>query len=63
MSTLLPTDPTKRCCGEKEYKSMDIARTILEDYKTSDQFWVEAINRLLLHQLALSSPNPQENII
>jgi hypothetical protein len=35
---------------------MDMARTMLEEYKTSDRFWVEAINtacysinRLYLH--------------
>jgi hypothetical protein len=37
---------------------MDMARTMLEEYKTSDQFWAEAINtacysinRLYLHQI------------
>jgi transposase InsO family protein len=28
----------------KNITLMDMARTMLEEYKTSDQFWVEAIN-------------------
>jgi hypothetical protein len=37
---------------------IEMARTVLDEYKTSDQFWVEAINtachatnRLYLHKL------------
>jgi hypothetical protein len=37
---------------------MDMARTVLEEYKTSDRFWAEAINtacysinRLFLHRI------------
>jgi hypothetical protein len=51
---------------------MDMARTMLEEYKTSDRFWAEAINtacysinRLYLHQILkktsyelLTSKNP-----
>jgi hypothetical protein len=42
----------------KNHTLIEIARTTLDEYKTSDQFWVEAINttchatnRLYLHKL------------
>jgi hypothetical protein len=57
MSSLLPTQQN----GVVERKNrtlLDMARTMLDEYKTSDQFWAEAINtacyainRLYLHRI------------
>jgi hypothetical protein len=42
----------------KNHTLIEVARTMLDEYKTSDRFWVEAINtayhatnRLYLHKL------------
>jgi transposase InsO family protein len=42
---------------------LDMARTMLDEYKTPDRFWRRRLTPLLLHQPTLPSPNPQENII
>jgi hypothetical protein len=59
MSSLLPTHLNKMMLWrEKNRTLMDMARAMLEEYKTSDRFWAEAINtvcyyisRLYLHQV------------
>jgi hypothetical protein len=35
---------TKWCSGEENRTLLDMARTMLDEYKTPDRFWVEAIN-------------------
>jgi hypothetical protein len=57
MSSLLPTHPNKNVVVERKNRTLlDMTRTMLDEYKTSNQFWVEAINtacysinRLYLH--------------
>jgi vancomycin permeability regulator SanA len=45
MSSLLPTRHNKNGVVEWKNKTLlDMARTMLDEYKTSDQFWAEAIN-------------------
>jgi hypothetical protein len=58
MSSLLPTHLNKTVLWRENRTLMDMARTMLEEYKTSDQFWAEAINtacypinRLYLHRI------------
>jgi transposase InsO family protein len=56
---LVPYTPQQNGVAErKNHILIEMARTILDEYKTSDQFWVEAINtachatnRLYLHKL------------
>jgi hypothetical protein len=59
MSSLLPTHLNKNGVVErKNITLLDMARTMLDEYKTPDRFWAEAINiayysinRLYLHQI------------
>jgi hypothetical protein len=58
MSYLLPIHLKKWGGGEDNQTLIDMARTMLEEYKTSDQFWAEAvnmachtINQLYLHRI------------
>jgi hypothetical protein len=59
MSSLLPTRHNKMCVVERKNRTLlDMARTMLDEYKTSDRFWAEAINtacyainRLYLHRI------------
>jgi transposase InsO family protein len=56
---LAPYTPQKNGVAErKNHTLIEMVRTMLDEYKTSDQFWVEAINmtchatnRLYLHKL------------
>jgi hypothetical protein len=57
MSSLLPIRHNKMV-ERKNRTLLDMARTMLDEYKTSDQFWAEAINtacyasnRLYLHRI------------
>jgi hypothetical protein len=44
MSSLLPTH-FKNCVVERKNRTlMDMVRTMLEEYKTLDQFWAEVVN-------------------
>jgi hypothetical protein len=58
MSSLLPTHLNKMVVERKNKTLLDMARTMLDEYKTPDQFWAEAINiacysinRLYLHRI------------
>jgi hypothetical protein len=59
MSYLLPTHLNKNGVVERKNRTLlDMARTMLDEYKTPDQFWAEAINtacysinRLYLHRI------------
>jgi hypothetical protein len=58
MSSLLPTHLNKMVVERKSRTLLDIARTMLDEYKKSDRFWTEAINnacysinRLYLHRI------------
>ena len=59
MSSLLPTPPQQNSVMERKNRTLlDMARTMLDEYKTSNRFWVEAINTacysinlLYLHQI------------
>jgi hypothetical protein len=59
MSSLLPTPPQQNGVVERKNQTLlDMARTMLDEYKTSDRFWAEAvniacyaINRLYLHRI------------
>jgi hypothetical protein len=45
MSSLLPTHPQQNCVVERKNRTLlDMARTMLDEYKTPDWFWAEAIN-------------------
>jgi hypothetical protein len=45
MSSLLPTHLNKNGVVERKNRTLlDMARTMLDEYKTSDRFWAEAIN-------------------
>jgi transposase InsO family protein len=55
---LAPYTPQKNGVAERRIILIEMARSMLDEYKTSDQFWVEAINttchatnRLFLHKL------------
>ena len=57
MSSLLPT-PQQNGVVERKNIILDMARTMLDEYKTPDRFWAEAINiacysinRLYLHRI------------
>jgi hypothetical protein len=43
-SSLLPTHLSKMVLWRENRTLIDMARTMLEEYKTSDWLWVEAIN-------------------
>jgi hypothetical protein len=59
MSSLLPHTPEQNGVVERKNRTLlDMARTMLDEYKTPDRFWVEAINtacysinRLYLHRI------------
>jgi hypothetical protein len=59
MSSLLPTRQQQNGVVERKNRTLlDMARTMLDEYKISDQFWAEAvntvcyaINRLYLHRI------------
>jgi hypothetical protein len=45
MSSLLPTHLNKNGVVERKNRTLlDMARTMLDEYKTPDHFWAEAIN-------------------
>jgi hypothetical protein len=45
MSSLLPTHLNKNSVVERKNRTLlDMARAMLEEYKTSDRFWAEALN-------------------
>jgi hypothetical protein len=44
MSSLPLHTSTKWCSGEKNRTLLDMARTMLDEYKTPDRFWAEMIN-------------------
>jgi hypothetical protein len=58
MSSLLPTHLNKMVVERKNRTLLDMARTMLDEYKTPNRFWAEAINtacysinRLYLHRI------------
>jgi hypothetical protein len=58
MSSLLPTSQQNSVVERKNRTLLDMARTMLDEYKTLDRFWAEAINtvcysinRLYLHRI------------
>jgi hypothetical protein len=58
MSSLLPTPQQNGVVERKNITLLNMARTMLDEYKAPDQFWVEAINtacysinRLYLHRI------------
>jgi hypothetical protein len=55
MSSLLPTHPTNGVVERKNRTLLDMARTMLYEYKTPDRFWAKAINIALysINQLYL----------
>jgi reverse gyrase len=73
MSSLLPTHLNKNSVVERKNRTLlDMARAMLEEYKTSDRFWAAAlnttcysVNRLYHHRILkktsyelLTSKNP-----
>jgi hypothetical protein len=38
------TQEILKCCGEKNRTLIEAARTMLDEYKTPNNYWVEAIN-------------------
>jgi hypothetical protein len=63
MSSLLPTHPKKGVVERKNRTLLDMARTMLDEYRALDRFWAEAINtacysinRLYLHRILKKTP-------
>jgi hypothetical protein len=58
MSSLLPTPQQNGVVERKNRTLLDMARTMLDEYRTPNRFWAEAINtacysinRLYLHRI------------
>jgi hypothetical protein len=60
MSSLLPTHLNKNGVVERKNRTLlDMARTMLDEYKTPDHFWAKAINVAeLLELFRLKCPSP-----
>jgi transposase InsO family protein len=61
---LAPYTPQQNGVAERKNKTLiELARTMLDEYKTFDRFWAKAINTASRRQPALSTSTLEEDIM